>query len=270
MVERKINLLKEWYLEFEGTITAFSGGVDSSLVLFLSKKFLPDTSIACISHSESLKNSDYQLAIDFCRQYNIPLEVLKTAELEDRNYYTNPSDRCFYCKNHLYTDLKVLQQNYPNYIILNGTNMDDFGDYRPGLKAASEFEIRSPLSECGLRKQDVRELANHFDLPNWNKPASPCLSSRIPYGQRITIQKLQQIESAEEVLNIHGFPEARVRHYGERASIEVPETKISELKEKLPTIEESIRTLGFQTCELDEEGLVSGKLNRKLNLSSSK
>jgi uncharacterized protein len=270
MFENKISVLEDWYLKFEGSITAFSGGVDSSLVLYLSKWFLPDTSIACISNSESLKRADFQLAGSFCKQYDIPLEVIKTTELNDKNYNTNPSDRCFYCKNHLYTDLKAIQENYPGYVILNGTNKDDFTDYRPGLRVASEFEIRSPLAECGLGKQEVRELANHYGLPNWDKPASPCLSSRVPYGQRITIEKLQQIESAEQILNNHGFPEARVRHFGEEASIEVPESQISELKKILPSIEDSIKILGFRVCEIDEEGLVSGKLNRQLTLENGR
>lgn len=270
MFENKISVLEDWYLKFEGTITAFSGGVDSSLVLYLSNRFLPESSIACISNSESLKRADFQLAESFCKQYDIPLEVIRTTELEDKNYNTNPSDRCFYCKNHLYTDLKAIQESYPGHVILNGTNKDDFTDYRPGLRAASEFEIRSPLAECGLSKKDVRELASHFGLPNWNKPASPCLSSRIPYGQRITIEKLKQIESAEEILNIHGFPEARVRHFDARATIEVPKAKISDLKEKLPAIEGSIKMLGFEYCEIDKEGLVSGKMNRQLTLENGR
>jgi len=270
MYKNNLRILEDWYLKFEGTITAFSGGVDSSLVLYLSKMFLPDTSIACISNSESLKRTDFQLAESFCKQYNIPLEVLRTTELEDKNYNMNPSDRCFYCKNHLYTDLKAIQANYPGHVILNGTNQDDFKDYRPGLRAASEFEIRSPLAECGLDKQNVRQLARHFGLPNWNKPASPCLSSRIPYNNMITAEKLKQIEEAEEVLNIHGFPEARVRHFGNRVTIEVPRALISELKEKLAAIEYSIKNLGINVIEIDEEGLVSGKLNRQLRFENGK
>lgn len=270
MIENSIRNLEDWYLKLEGTITAFSGGVDSSLVLYLSKMFLPNTSIACISNSESLKRTDFQLAEEFCKQYNIPLEVIRTSELADKNYNSNPSDRCFYCKNHLYTDLKVIQESYPGYVILNGTNQDDFKDYRPGLRAASELEIMSPLAECGLGKQEVRELAKYFGLPNWDKPASPCLSSRIPYGERITIEKLRQVESAEEILSNHGFPDARVRHFGKQVSFEVPKAQINDLKEKLHVIEDSITILGFEICEIDEEGLVSGKLNRQLTLENGR
>jgi uncharacterized protein len=270
MFENKIRILENWYLKFEGTLTAFSGGVDSSLVLYLSKGFLPDSTVACISNSESLKREDFQIAKDFCQQYEIPLEIIQTKEIEDKNYNLNPSDRCFYCKSHLYIDLLVVKERYPKYVILNGTNRDDFSDYRPGLKAAAEFKIRSPLAECDLGKDDIRELANYLDLPNWNKPASPCLSSRIPYGKVITTKKLKQVETAEGILNIHGFPEARVRHFGNRASIEVPETLINTLKEKLPQIEHTIKALGFEFCEIDEEGLVSGKLNRQLKLENGR
>lgn len=269
MDHNKLDKLEAWFTNASGTITAFSGGVDSSLVLFLSKKYLPEDSIACISASESLKQSDFELAKDFCEQYDIPLEVIKTKELQDDNYASNPSNRCFFCKTHLYQDLSPLKEKYPEYLVLNGTNSDDFQDHRPGIQAARNFVIRSPLADCGLYKQDVRNLAKYFGLPNWDKPASPCLSSRIPYGKQVTAKKLRQIEAAEGILNNLGFSEVRVRHFDQEARIEVPTHKINHLKQVYPSVIESFKLLGFQSCAIDEEGLVSGKLNRVLKQDGS-
>ncbi len=266
MDENKIQALKAWFELLPGTITAFSGGVDSSLVIFLSKRFLSSTTVACISNSASLKKKDYELAIDFCNRYGIPLEVIETREVNDENYYLNPIDRCFICKNHLYNELQIVKEKFPEYVLLNGINSDDFNDYRPGIKAAKEHGIRYPLADCKLTKQDVRDLARYFGLPNWDKPASPCLSSRIPYGQIITKQKLMQIEAAEGVLNNHGFRDVRVRHYDREARIEVPVTMIEGLREQFSTIEKGIKKVGFENCVIDEEGLISGKLNRPLKL----
>lgn len=264
MYQDKIKKLESWFQTHQGTITAFSGGIDSTLVLYLSHKCLGDKAIGCISISPSLKRRDYAFAIDFCQERNIQLEVIETQEIFDEQYNSNPANRCYFCKNHLYLDLQKLKDKYPRHTVLNGTNTDDFGDYRPGLQAASEFEVRSPLAECGLSKADVRSLARYFDLPNWDKPASPCLSSRIPYGNVITENKLKQVEAAEEILHHYGFSEVRVRHYGEEARIEVPADRLNALRAHFTSIANAIRELGFEQCTIDGEGLVSGKLNREI------
>lgn len=263
-MEKHIKELEQWFANHLGTITAFSGGIDSALVLYLSHQFLGNKALGCISISPSLKRKDYAEAIDFCEQYGIHLEVIETREIEDVNYLSNPFNRCYFCKSHLYSDLLALKKQFPNYTLLNGTNKDDYKDYRPGIKAANEHHIQSPLADCGLLKEDVRSLGKYLGLPNWNKPASPCLSSRVPYGNFITPFKLKQIEQAEATLNTFGFTEVRVRHYGTEAKIEVPYIEIGRLKECLPYIEEAFNSLGFETCQVDEEGLVSGKLNRVL------
>ncbi len=264
----KLQKLEEWFGDKPGTITAFSGGVDSSLVLFLSKKFLPETTIGCISASASLKRKDYEEAVDFCIDFDIPLEVIETKEILDPSYNANPANRCFYCKNHLYTNIQQVQQKYPGYIVLNGTNTDDLGDYRPGIRAAREHRIGSPLAACGISKKDVRELARNMGLPNWDKPASPCLSSRIPYGMEVTLEKLRQIETAEEILNDFGLRDVRVRHFGTEARIEVPVREMALLKSNITEISGLIEKVGFDNCVVDEEGLVSGKLNRSINLQN--
>jgi len=144
--------------------------------------------------------------------------------------------------------------------------VDDHGDYRPGLKAAEEFQVHSPLAECGLTKEDVRVLAEHFQLSCWNKPASPCLASRVPYGENITVEKLRQIEAAEALLKVAGFPVNRVRHMGEAAWIEVPQEDVKCLQSQAAELVPQVLALGFDRVELDEEGFVSGKLNRALNV----
>lgn len=263
-MKEKIEKLKLWFEQCEGTITAFSGGIDSALVLYTSHLFLGHRAIGCISISPSLKRKDYSEAIEFCDRYGIHLEIIQTKEIEDENYLSNPANRCYFCKTHLYTDLRVVQKKYPGYLVLNGTNQDDFQDYRPGLQAAREHEIRSPLADSGLNKEDVRALGKYFGLPNWNKPASPCLSSRVPYGDFITPEKLKQVEDAESILNKLGFKDVRVRHYGKEAKIEVPADELQRLSIYKEHIRKSFANLGFERCRIDEEGLISGKLNRAL------
>lgn len=256
--------LETWFQALNGSLTAFSGGVDSSLVLSLSRRFLGSRGLGVISDSPSLKRSELQIARRFCEIHDIALRVIRTRELDDPNYSSNPIDRCFHCKSTLYSDLMRLQNEYPGYTLLNGTNCDDLGDYRPGLKAAEQNAVRSPLAECGLGKSDVRRLARQFDLAVWDKPASPCLSSRIPYGQSVTVEKLQQIEEAENVLGELGFDQVRVRHIDGVARIEVPLADLAKLQQVIGSISDRILELGFSSVETDDEGLVSGKLNRAI------
>ena len=261
----KLTSLKNWFQNHQGTVTAFSGGVDSSLVLYVSKLVLGENAIGLISNSESLKSKDFEIATSFCEQHDIRLEVIKTSELKDPNYAANPSNRCFFCKNHLYEAmLDVVYEKHPNYTIVNGTNQDDLGDYRPGLEAASNHKIQSPLAELGITKAEVIEMANELGLETANKPPSPCLSSRIPYGTPVNKERLAQIENAEYILNDFGFDTVRVRNNGDVASIEVPNVEIEKLTEKLDVISIGIRNLGFKKVEIDHEGFVSGKLNRVL------
>ena len=263
-VEELLGRLRAWFNPVDGSLTAFSGGVDSALVLFLSHKFLGEKGIGVIADSPSLKRRDLNLAKDFCQQFGITLRVIQTGELENPNYASNPDNRCFFCKDTLYRKMESIHAEYPGYYMLNGTNRDDHGDYRPGLQAANNHGIYSPLSDCGITKKDVRLLAKHFGLPVWDKPASPCLSSRIPYGQEVTADKLEQIESAETFLNQLGFDEVRVRHFGHEARIEVPSETVGQLLSFKPQIQRAFSDLGFDTATIDTEGFVSGKLNRAI------
>ena len=265
--KEKLNMLELWFGEQPGSIVAFSGGIDSSLLLFLARKWQgKDAAIGVISDSESLKRKDLELARKFTLQFDIHLEVIETHELEDANYNGNPVDRCYFCKDHLYTDLKQISVKYPGFPVLNGTNADDHGDYRPGMRAALEYQVLSPLADCGITKEEIRELARHFGLPNWNKPASPCLSSRIPYTHPITRKKLREIEQAEELLNRLGFEDVRVRHYGDHGKVEVRREELPRLLEMKASVVDGIRKIGFQDVVIDPEGLVSGKLNRNIGM----
>jgi len=262
-----LSKLEKWFADCPGALVAFSGGVDSSLVAYLAAHFLgAKRSLAVISASPSLKLSDLEEAKTFACNNGIPLELVVTQEMENPDYFENPSNRCYFCKHTLYDELTDLKSKYPNWWILNGTNTDDLGDYRPGLKAANEFKVRSPLADCCLDKSAVRALAAHFELVCWDKPASPCLSSRVPYGERITVEKLRQIEAGEALLKSHGFHVSRVRHYGARARVEVPAEAVVRLKALRSELESGIKELGFEAVEFDEEGFVSGKLNRALNI----
>jgi uncharacterized protein len=265
ILKEKLTALEHWYSQKKGSLVAFSGGIDSTLVLFLARKFQGrENAIGVISNSESLKNKDFKLAQLFCEEFDIQLRVIKTNELADVRYNQNPIDRCFFCKDHLYHDLQEMKGQYPGFEILSGTNFNDLGDYRPGIEAAQKNQVISPLVDCMVTKDEIREIARHFNLPNWNKPASPCLSSRIPYNQAVTLEKLKQIEAAEDILNSHGFEDVRVRHFGTFGRIEVQQSDIERLISVKDKVISKMKALGFERMEIDEEGLVSGKMNRVL------
>jgi uncharacterized protein len=223
-----------------------------------------DRCLAVISASASLKMKDLEEARAFCDRYGIPLRIIATDEILDPNYFNNPSNRCYFCKQILYGDLDEIATELAPAWVLNGNNAEDAGDYRPGLIAAAEHAVRSPLAEIGMTKQDIRDVSALLQLECWNKPASPCLSSRIPYGERVTVDKLRRIEAAENYLNELGFSICRVRHAGNTARIEVPPERIDECLEYEEKLAAKLSELGFEEVEIDLEGFVSGKLNRAI------
>jgi pyridinium-3,5-biscarboxylic acid mononucleotide sulfurtransferase len=262
--------LDRWFAECPSAAVAFSGGVDSALVAFWARRSLGRERMAAwTADSESLKRSDLEVARAFCLEHDIPLRVLGTRELDDKAYAANPVDRCFHCKATLYRTLRSELHGTGTWI-LSGANLDDLGDYRPGLVAAAEASVRHPLLECGIGKDAIRALARRYGLALWDKPASPCLSSRIPYGQPVTREKLARIEAAEAWLLARGFPVCRVRHDEEAARIEVPADRIARLEGIGEDLLGAFTALGFKGVEIDREGFVSGKLNRAIGSAGAR
>lgn len=262
-LEAHLARLDAWFDSVPEAAVALSGGVDSSLVAFVARQRLGEhRTTAYIAVSPSLKGVDLAAARAFCDRHDIRLEEVATGEIDDPNYAANPIDRCFYCKTSLYGELSGRLPSDGSVWILNGTNRDDLGDWRPGLKAATAARVRSPLAECEIDKATVRALARRYSLACWDRPASPCLASRIPYGQPVTRQKLSRIEAGETVMNELGFPVVRLRHHEGRAVVEVPVDRLKELSGRRHEIEERLLKVGFPRVEIDAEGFVSGRLNR--------
>ncbi len=254
----------------ESAAVAFSGGVDSAVVAQAAYLALGDRAVAVTGVSASLASGELDLARQIAQQIGIRHQVVSTDELTRVGYVQNSPDRCYHCKTELYTKLTELAPQFGVAVLLNGANTDDLGDYRPGMRAASEFRVLSPLADCGLNKADVRELARHWSLPCADKPATPCLSSRIAYGEQVTPERLARIDQAEVFLKELGLGEIRVRlHAGELARIEVPlealpQVAASEIREQ---ITQRLRALGFRFVTLDLQGFRSGSLNSLLSIS---
>jgi uncharacterized protein len=264
--EPVISLLKKWFDHHPNVLVALSGGVDSCLVAYMARQLLgKDHAISVISNSASLKEKDLSDAQHFCEQYDIKLIEIDANEISDVNYSSNPVNRCYYCKSKLYTSiLQLIERDYPGFEIINGNNFSDLGDYRPGIEAANENKILSPLADCNIDKETIRAISKQYNLSVWNKPASPCLSSRFPYGESITKHKLKMVEMAENMLNTKGFEDVRVRYKAGNASIEVPANQIRKLKLISPEVNNKLSTYGFKQVNIDDEGLISGKLNRDI------
>lgn len=249
---------------YEQCLVAFSGGVDSAVVAKAAQLALGDSATAITAVSPSLATGELEEARSVAAAIGIRHQTLRTDEFSNPAYVQNAPDRCYHCKTELYDQMDLLKQKFPNATIINGTNTDDTGDYRPGLTAAAEHHVRSPLVECDINKATVRELAAFWQLPVWNKPAMPCLSSRIAYGEEVTAGRLRMIDQAEQFLSERGFVELRVRyHKGDLARVEVSESELPRL------IQEPLRSeltayfeeLGFKFVSIDLNGFRSGNLN---------
>ena len=247
------------------TAVAFSGGVDSTLVLKLAHDVLGENTIALTAVSPSLPERELQETIDLSRLMNVRQILLKTYETENSQYMQNTPMRCFHCKNEVYGKFLRFARKANIRYVLDGTNADDTGDFRPGRDAAAEHGIRSPLMEAGLTKSEVRGSAKELGLPNWDKPSAACLSSRIPYGTQVTIPLLSQIERAEDVLRKLGFQQLRVRHHQDLARIEVNPEDFREVLEHREQIVESLTAIGYAYITIDLAGFRSGSLNETLN-----
>lgn len=248
----------------QATITAFSAGVDSTLVAVIAQQELGARALAVTATSASLAPSEREDALRLAAALGLRHELVATDEVQDDAYASNPIDRCYYCKSHLYTALEGLATRVGARYILNGLNVDDLGDWRPGARAAAERGIvRSPLHEAGLGKAAIREVARDLGLPNWDKPALACLSSRVPYGERVTREKLERIAQAESRLRSLGFRQVRVRHFADRARVEIAPDELPRVcNEHLgERIEADLLAVGFPAVEIDPRGYRSGRLN---------
>lgn len=265
-LETKESRLREIVRSLGSAVVAFSGGVDSALVLKVAHDELGERAFGVTGASPSLARRELDGVLDVVEALGAAHAVIETKELEDPNYRANPADRCYYCKHELYGKLAEVARERGAQCIVDGFNLDDAQDYRPGRRAAAEFAVRSPLAEAGLGKADVRALARKLGLEVWDKPALACLSSRFPYGTAISLELLAQVERAESAVLASGVRECRVRHHGEIARIEVPLGELERVT--APGVREAIvagvRAAGYRYVTLDLGGYVSGNLNQLL------
>ena len=264
------NNLVEFFKPQQHAIVAYSGGVDSALLAYAAHRALADDMVAVLADSASLSRREYRHAIDFAQSHGIPLQIIRTREIENPNYQVNRPDRCYYCKKALFEKIEALRRqlqdasNMEPWPVSYGVNVDDLGDYRPGIQAAREASIQAPYIELGFTKKTIREVCAHYGLEIADKPAMPCMASRIAYGQQVTEEKLSQVEKAEDFLYDLGLRVLRVRHHGDIARIEIPHEELAALLKKRKKISDKFHRLGFLYVALDLDGFKSGSLNAVL------
>lgn len=266
MLDQKLQQLRTLFAEMEQALIAYSGGVDSTLVAKIAYDVLGDRAMAVTAVSPSLLPEELEDARIQAAFMGISHKVVQTNEMDNPNYTANPVNRCYFCKSELHDTLKPIATQLGLPYVVDGVNADDLRDYRPGIQAAKERGVRSPLAEIGVTKAEVRQLSHQLGLSWWDKPAQPCLSSRFPYGEEITVGKLQRVGRAERYLRQMGLVNLRVRSEGDTARIELLPEEIKEfvLTTDLPTLVSAFQSYGFIYVTLDLEGYRSGKLNQVL------
>ena len=261
----KENRLVAWLAGRRSVILGFSGGVDSAYLATVATETLgPSRFLAVIGRSPSYPDAQWDAARSLAAQFDIPVLEVNTHEMLDANYVANPSNRCYFCKTELWSVLRTVARERGFETVIDGTNADDLGDWRPGLKAAREHDVSSPLADLGFTKDDIRQLSRERGLPTWSQPSSPCLSSRLPYGSAVTIERLRQIERAEAALRALGVEgDLRVRHHGDLARIEISSGQLDTwlVPQKLRALTDAVRQCGFARVSLDLRGFRSGSLN---------
>ncbi|MDP2939160.1 MAG: ATP-dependent sacrificial sulfur transferase LarE [Candidatus Omnitrophota bacterium] len=261
---QKLNNLKNILRKMQSVVIAYSGGVDSSLLLKVAKDVLKENVLAVIAASETYPETEIKQAERFAKKLKAKYLIIKTDELKNPNFKRNPLNRCFFCKEELFSKLKkIAQENNLNFVV-DGSNFDDLKDFRPGSEAAKKLNVRSPLKEARLTKDDIRQLSKRLGLSIWNKPSFACLSSRFPYGMKITKGNLKKIQTAEEFLRNLGFKQVRLRHHKNIARIEVPKVDLPKVLKHKKSIIENLKILGYTYICVDLEGYRSGSMNEGL------
>ena len=261
--------LEDIFSEMGLVAVAFSGGVDSTLVAVAAHRVLGEKALVVTAVSPALAKRELEETIRLAETFGFAHRIIHTNEMDREGYVANSPQRCYFCKTELYTELTALADKETIEWVVNGANTDDIGDYRPGMIAASEHRVRSPMVEAGLTKADVRAIARSLDIPIWDKPAQPCLSSRVPYGIPVTVENLSKIEQAEDYLRGLGLKEVRARHHDRLCRIEVGEDGIDFAFGHRKEIVAAIKKIGYLWVSLDMSGLRSGSLNDQLNLTET-
>ncbi len=267
----KLDRLLDTLRSYGSCAVAFSGGLDSAVLAKAAALALGTQAVAVTGISESLAVGELDEARRVARQIGIRHEVIETGEVSLPAYQRNEADRCYHCKNELFTRVEELARQLDVEVVADGSNRDDHGEHRPGIRAARDRQVRSPLADCGLTKDELRRLAAHWEIPIWNKPATPCLSSRIAYGEQVTPERLRMVDQAERFLREQGFEPLRVRyHRGDVARIEVSPEAIARFADEgfRRGVIEQLRAAGFKYVSLDLEGFRSGSLNAVLPVES--